>query len=73
MFYVMLIDRFSRQEQPEDKPEVPLVVDDVIELLNQLAIFIGKKDFNKIIWKLGENGRQPAPQKSNLSIFSNNF
>jgi hypothetical protein len=69
----MLIDRFSRQEQPNDKSEVPLIVDDVIELLSQLAIFIVRKDFNKIICKLGEHGRQPAPQNFNLSISSNNF
>ncbi len=41
---------FLDRNTPEDRTEAPITIYEVIETLNQLAMYLGKKDFKKNFW-----------------------
>ena len=59
--FCLLILRFSRNT-PQDKTSCPLSFDDMIEVFNQLAIFVAKKNFSKNFWDTESFLKQTRPK-----------
>ncbi len=50
LFLVLLLKHNSLgRNPPEDSPEAPITIDKIIDKLNQLAMYIGRKDYKKYI------------------------
>ena len=59
--FCLLILRFSRNT-PQDKTSCLLSFDDMIEVFNQLAIFVAKKNFSKNFWDTESFLKQTRPK-----------
>ena len=59
---LLLMHNLLGRNTPEDSSEAPITIDEVIETLNQLAMYIARKDYKKNFWDTEPYLKQMLPK-----------